>query len=471
MLRLAGVSAKKFRGGGWSAVVSSATQRGIEMKKIFASVFALGMVLASPAKAAVPITGDPGLYWSGLVTSTIGGSPVLASRSIAMAQLAIFEAANATTGARYDSYLNINATSGADTRAAIATATYQVLATVNAARAADYAAARDASLALVTDGTAKSQGMDAGYAIAAAVLALRANDGSTATLPYTPQPVGTPGAWQPTPPGNLPAALPQWQNVTPWLMTNVQDFVSPPRPALTSQTYTDDFNEVKDWGGTVSAFRTADQSNSATVWASTLGVLPWENVAIDLAQSNGLDTTDSARMLALLAMGNADTIIALWKTKYIYDFWRPVTAIRGADIDGNASTLSDPTWSSFLTTPNYPSYDSGVSAIAANAATILTSYFGDTNKFCIVASAGQRCYDSFSSAEQAAADARIYGGMHFRFETVAGLQQGTKVANFTLGNALAPVPEPSIWMTLILGFGVIGAGLRRRTAEARLAAA
>lgn len=439
------------------------------MRKMFLASVALGMVLAQPADAAVPITADPSLYWSGLVTSTIAGSPVLASRSVAMAQLAIFEAANATTGSLYNSYAHVDPASGADTRAAIATAAFLVLSKVNPSRAADYAAARDASLALVADGAAKTQGIAAGNAIAASVLALRANDGSTAMLPYTPQPVGTAGAWQPTPPGNLPAALPQWQNVTPWLMTNVQDFVSAPPPALTSQTYTDDFNEVKDWGGAVSAFRSEEQSKDAALWASTLGVLPWENVAIGLAEANGLGTTDAARMLALLAMGNADTIIALWKTKYTYDFWRPVTAIRQADIDGNAATLTDLSWISSVTTPNYPSYGSGVSAIAGNAATILSSYFGDANEVCIAASAGKKCYDSFSLAQQAAADARVYGGMHFRFETVAGIQQGASVANFTLKNALAPVPEPSTWAMLIAGFGIIGAGVRRRGAGTRLA--
>lgn len=422
---------------------------------------------ATPAAAAQLVTGNPALYWSSVVSATLGGSPITTSRSIAMAQLAIFEAANATTGRLYNSYLNSGVVGG-DTRAAIAVAARNVLVAVNPARTADYDAALADALSFIPDSAAKTQGIATGAAIAAATIANRLGDGNDLTLAYSPQPVGTPGAWQPTPPANAAPAFPQWQNVTPWVMTSTDQFLSAPPPALGSVQYATDFNEVKDWGGTISALRMDDQTANAMVWASTgaaSAVLPWQDVAIELAEAASMTAEDAARMLALLAIGNADTIIALWDTKFQYDFWRPVTAIRQADIDGNAATLTDTDWTSRVITPNYPSHSSGIAAIAGNAQTVLSSVFGDANNFCIVAPAGQRCYDSFSAAATSAAEARIHGGMHFRFETDAGLLQGRSIAGFTLGNALAPVPEPQTWTMLILGFGLVGAGMRSKASS------
>lgn len=439
-------------------------------KRILAPVAALllASAAATPAGAAQLVTGNPALYWSSVVSSTLAGSPITASRSIAMTQLAIFEAANATTGRRYNSYLNSGAIGG-DTRAAIAVAARNVLVNVNPARTAEYDAALAEALSLIPDSPAKTQGMATGAAIAAATIANRMGDGSNLPVAYTPQAPGTPGAWQPTPPGNLPAAFPQYQDVTPWVMTSTDQFRSLPAPALDSVAYAINFNEVKEWGGMDSLLRTADQTENALVWASTgalAAVLPWQDVAIELAEGAGMDETDAARMLALLAMGNADTIIALWDTKYEYDFWRPVTAIHNADIDGNDATMTDATWMSRVTTPNYPSHSSGIAALAGNAQAVLTSFFGDANSFCIVAAAGQRCYNSFSAAAESSAEARIHGGMHYRFETDAGLLQGRSVAGFALSNALAPVPEPGAWAMLIAGFGLVGAGMRARNRPA-----
>jgi hypothetical protein len=427
-------------------------------------------VAAAPAGGAQLVTGNPALYWSSVVSSTMGGSPIITSRTIAMVQLAIFEAANATTGQKYNSYLNTGATGG-DTRAAIAVAARNVLVAVNPSRTGEYDAALANALSLIPDGPDKTAGMATGATIATATIAKRANDGSALKLDYTPKAPGTPGAWQPTPPGDLAAALPEWQNVAPWVLKSTDQFLAAPPPALSSAEYAADFNEVKDWGGTVSALRTADQTTNALVWAGTgarSAILPWQDIAIQLAEGAGMTAEESARLLALLAMSNADTIIAVWDSKYLYDFWRPVTAIRNADIDGNAATLTDTQWMSRITTPNYPSQASGIAAVAGNAQTILNAFFNDANDFCIVAAAGQRCYNSFLAATQAAADARVHGGMHFRFETTAGLLQGRQVAGYTLANALGAVPEPGTWAMLILGFGAIGWALRNQQTKASM---
>lgn len=417
---------------------------------------------ASPAAAAQLVTGNPALYWSSLVATTIAGSPITTSRTSAMAQLAIFEAANATTGRKYNSYLHSGAIGG-DTRAAIAVAAHNVLVAVNPARTSDYNTALATALALIPDSPSKTRGMATGATIAAKTIASRKGDGSNVGVPYSPQPTGTPGAYQLTPPLFPAAAGTQWPGVTPWVMASGDQFRAAPPPALGSAAYATDFNEVKDWGSTGSVLRTADQTDAAVVWASTAGGATWANVAIELAEGAGMTAEDAARMLAILAMGNADTFISVWDSKYHYDFWRPITAIRNADIDGNAATVIDGGWTSRINAPPYPGHSSGLSGVGGNAQAVLTSFFGDANSFCINGTAGQRCFNSLAAGAQDAADSRIYGGIHFRFENNAGLSQGRSVANFALVNALAPVPEPQTWAMLILGFGLLGAGMRSRT--------
>jgi hypothetical protein len=429
------------------------------MRAVIAAALLAGAA-AMPASAVVTVGGNPALYWSSLVTSTLTGSPIATSRTAAMAQLAIFEAANATTGQRYSSYLNSGAVGG-DTRAAIAVAAHGVLVSVNPARTGDYNTALADALALIPDGAAKVQGMATGAAIAAATIANRAGDGFNLVVPYSPQSPETPGAYQLTPPGFPPPAGAQLPGVTPWVMTSGDQFRALPPPALDSAQYAADFNEVKDWGATSSLLRTADQSNAAVVWASTAGGATWANVAIALADGAGMSTEDAARMMAILAIGNADTFISVWDSKYHYDFWRPITAIRNADIDGNNATLMDAGWSSLLTTPPYPSHSSGISGVAGNAVAVLESFFGDANAFCISGTAGQRCFNSLAAGAMEGAESRIYGGIHFRFELTEGLAQGRSVGNLTRASLFTPVPEPQTWAMLILGFGLLGASLRR----------
>lgn len=428
---------------------------------------AIGIVGATfgsaPASASFLVEGDPVRYWSNLVSTTLGPPPPppLAARTIAMAQVAIYEAANLTTGKVNKSYLGLDAQVG-ETRAAIAVAARNVLVAINPGQTAVYDNALAASLALIPDSQAKTDGIAAGNTIAAAVIANRLNDGANLVVPYTPQAPGTPGAWQPVPPGSVPPIGPQLQNMQPWMLTSVDQFLAPPPPALNSMAYAAAFNEVKSVGSFASLARTADQTNSALVWASTGAGLTWQNIAMELAQQNGMSPTETARLLATLAISNADTFLAVWDSKYHYDYWRPYTAIRNADTDGNGATDVDPAWTSRIGNPNYPSHSSGLSGNSGSATTILASFFGENTHFCVTGTAGQRCFDSFSAAAQDSADSRIYGGIHFRFETEAGLAQGRSVANLVLANSLAPVPEPQTWAMLILGFGMVGAGMRSR---------
>jgi hypothetical protein len=421
---------------------------------------ASALLSAAPgaALASVPASGDPALYWNQVLATGLAGPPVIQSRGFAMVSTAIHEAVNATTGFQDYRFVPGVQTSGGDTRAATAVAAYNVLVAVNPAKAADYAAARDASLALVPDGAAKTAGMATGAAIATATLALRANDGATAVSTYSPTP-GI-GNWQPTPPGLGQAVAPQWGDVTPWVTASGEQFRPPPPPNIGSLEYATAYNEVMSVGAANSATRTADQTAAALYWA---GVLPtqWVQAGLSVAETSGLSTLENARLFALLNTSLADTFIGVWDSKFEYDLWRPITAIHNDD--GNPLTALDVTWTPLLNTPPYPSYISGLSGVNGASSTVLASLLGDAHSFCMTTAAtGTRCWGSFSEAASEGANSRMWGGIHFRFDDDAGLLLGQQVAGYVLStHAFDAAPEPAAWAMMILGFGLSGALLRR----------
>lgn len=425
-------------------------------------VGALGLVAsatAGQASAAILVHDDPVLYWTQQAAETLPGSTPLHSRALAMVTIAIHDAVNATTGSTHQPYLTGVSAQGGDTRAAAAQAARDVLVALNPANTANYDAALSASLSLVPDGAAKSQGVATGASYAAAMLANRAADGSAASLPYVP--TGEPGDWQPTPPALAPGALPHWGAVRPFLMQTGDQFRPGPPPALDSAAYAQAFDEVKSLGAFASAARTADQTAAAQFWATGSASLAWTRIALGLAETDGMSVLDHARTLALLSSVLADSQIAGFDSKYEYRFWRPVTAIRLADIDGNALTAADPTWTSLVTTPAFPAYVSTHSVLSRAAAVTLGSIYGD-NPFCLTLGAGTRCFDDVDAAALDASNSRVWGGIHFRFDTDAGLVLGEQLGNYAVsGDFLRTVPEPSTWATMILGFGLLGAAARR----------
>jgi hypothetical protein len=416
--------------------------------------------VATAAHAAVSASGDPALYWNQVLSGGLTGSPTVTSRSYAMVSAAIYDAVNATTGKTHAEFVTGVATSGGDTRAATAVAARNMLVALNPAKTAEYDAALSASLALVPNGAAKTNGMATGAAIATASLAARAADGSTAPSTYTPTP-GI-GNWQPTPPAGLPAAVPQWADVTPFLLTSPEQFRPAAPPNVGSAAYAAAYNEVMTVGSATSATRTADQSASATFWVQASGTAPWLQAGLGVAEGAGLSSIENARLFALISTSIADSVIGIWDAKYEYDFWRPVTAIRAGDIDGNDLTTGDALWTPFITTPNHPSYISGHSGVASAGATILENFFGDAHNFCLLASGLTRCWDSFSDAAQDAANSRLWGGIHWRFDNEAGTALGRGVAEYALNSkAFDAVPEPAAWGLMLLGFGCAGGVLRR----------
>ena len=438
-----------------------------------AALAALALAVSGgAARAEVQASGDPALYWNQVLATGLSGPPVVQSRSYAMVSTAIHDAVNSTAGNPAGNFIQGVATQGGDTRAATAVAAYNVLVAINPAKIADYTTALNASLALVPDGVAKTNGIATGTAIAAATLAFRANDGFSTPSSYLP--TGQIGHWAPTgpvPPGapNGGAVAAQFADMTPWVMTSPDQFRPAPPPNIGSIAYAVAYNEVMAIGSSTSATRTADQTTAAQFWAGTAGVQQWVQAGLDIVEPEGLSTLENARLFAMLTVSVADTLIGVWDSKFEYDLWRPVTAIHTDD--GNPLTTADGAWLSLIGNPSYPAYASGLSGVAGASSTILAAFLGDAHNFCMTGTAGTRCWSSFSEAALDGASSRLWGGIHFRFDNETGLLMGQDIASFTIAStAFDVVPEPATWAMMILGFGLAGAMIRRRSRRTDFAA-
>src|SRR5262249_35915336 len=245
----------------------------------------------------------------------------------------------------------------------------------------------------------------------------------------------------------LPAAAPQWATVTPFCIPGDSAFRPPPQPDLDSAEYTAAFNEVKSLGAADSATRSAEQTEIARFWAGGPGTFTsgghGNQTAQDVATRRGNSLVENARLFALLNVAQADAYFAVWDAKYEYNFWRPVTAIRAADTDGNPDTLPDSTWTPLLVTPNHPSYISGHSGHSAAAAAVLAAFFGtDTIGFSLTTDSLRGgvtpSFDSFSDAVREVSDARVYAGIHWRFDVAAGEALGYEVGKYVVSHCLLP---------------------------------
>jgi membrane-associated phospholipid phosphatase len=226
--------------------------------------------------------------------------------------------------------------------------------------------------------------------------------------------------------------------VTPFALTRADQFRPDGPPEVTSAAYAAEFNEVKRLGSASSTERTAEQTEIARFWADGSGSYTppghWNQIATDLAATEGLSGPASARLLAELNVALADAAIAAWDAKYTYDFWRPVTAIRLADTDGNAATAADPDWVPLITTPNHPDYVAGHATFSAAAATILTDAFGAQafSATSVTLPGVTRSFASFADAAAEAGWSRIYAGIHFRSAVEDGLALGQAVGDWVL---------------------------------------
>ena len=344
------------------------------------------------------------------------------------------------------------ADSFASAPAAVATAARDVLLAENPTQAAAIESAYAMSLAAIPPGPAKDAGLAIGHAAAAAIQNQRSSDGSsTADIPYTP---GTaPGEWRPTPnpfpanppppsPGFARATLPGWGNVVPFTLNDGAQFRPDGPPELTSDVYAQDYNEVQDIGEQQSVVRTLEQSEIARFWYQGFGP-GWNRIARIMAQQRTLDMWDTARLLALVNVAMADGFIAGWNTRYVFNFWRPVTAIREGDTDGNPNTVADANWNSYLNTPAIPDYPSTHSVLGGAASEVLERFFGaDDIAFTTTSGAPfagiTRSFTSFSQAAEENASSRVYAGIHFRTACNDGIKLGRKIGKFAFKHFLEP---------------------------------
>ena len=362
------------------------------------------------------------------------------TRHQVMVHIAMHDALNAIRP-RFDQYAYFGRSHSANPVAAAAKAAHDVLVAVYPAQQATLDAKLATWLAKVPNGSGKTKALTLGAKAAAAIVALRQDDGTVVDLEspdYTP---GTqPGDYQFVPPYDSAFAV-DFRYATPFGLESPEQFRVPAPPALTSRTYARAYNEVKSVGAINSTTRTTDQSNYANWWyePSDIG---WTRIARVTTTSEDLELWRAARMFALVNMALYDSYVAGWDSKVHWDFWRPYTAIRAGDTDGNPNTIKDATWQNYLETPNIQDYPSTHSALGAGAAEVLKrSFRTDRVPFSMESLTALpanpvRSFNTFTQAANENADSRVRAGIHFRFATEQGKALGRNVGSYIVKHHL-----------------------------------
>jgi hypothetical protein len=361
--------------------------------------------------------------------------PPSGQRMVAMAEIAMFEAVNAITP-RYRSTLTpAPAKVDASLEAAAAAAAGTVMAAHDSSGEAKKVL--DAYLAGLPDGTATTDGVTLGTQIATRILELRAKDGSTAPDAYRPK--TKPGIYIPT----APTFTPMWPEVTPFTMASPAAFRPAPPVALTSTRWAADYNEIKELGGRNSNKRTAQQTEEARFW---LMIGPQSNhpVARQLVLARKLDVVDAARFMAVIAAAMADSYIAVMEAKYHYEFWRPVTAIRNGDQDGNDATERDASWLPIDQTPMHPEYPcahciASATVAAAIEALLGTAEVGEISMTSVTAPGVTHRWSNVWAYADEVARARIFAGFHYRFSAEVGTMMGRQIGQQAAATFMLPL--------------------------------
>ncbi|HOC19392.1 MAG TPA: vanadium-dependent haloperoxidase [Vicinamibacterales bacterium] len=429
-----------------------------------AAALVIALAPASPAHAQTPemlslkpcevtptndVVGDWSAYMLCAISqdATFRNNSLHGGRYMAMVAAAVFDAVNGVERRYLPIRVEPAAPRGASRRAAAVEAAYRMLIAIFPAQQAELVKKRDASLARITAAAAAgsyedgdptlsvsiARGVAWGARVAAEILAWRSGD-----LPPVPPFLGETaiGKWRPTPPAFASGAGPQFATMSPWVILAPNQFRPAPPPALTSAQYTADFNEVK-------ASPTPGQVEVARFWNDNTPA-HWNRIMREAAAARQLPPSESARLFALLNLSMADAAIVCWEAKYYYNFWRPLTAVELAELDGNPDTAGltpGTTWTTVLTTPAHPEYPSGHSTQSSAAAEVLASFFGDATSFTTDSEALPvlRNYSSFAAAVDEIHGARIWAGIHFRTACAIGSEIGRAVATYVAAHAMTPV--------------------------------
>jgi hypothetical protein len=373
--------------------------------------------------------------------SSLGGtSPYMAVRMIGMVHAAMFDAVNSIER-RYRPYLvQLPVDPATSKEAAAAAAAATILATIDPKTAGDMKAALATYLASVPAGIAKSNGVKLGEAVAEKVLNERTNDGCDAPDAYLPR--TTPGVYVPT----AITLSSMWPNMKPFAMTTPSQFRPKPPISMESKEWATDFNELKDYGGKNSTKRTAQQTETALFWTSPL--LAYQPLMRQLVTAKQMDVVDSARFMALEAVGLNDAIIAVLDAKYHYNFWRPITAIRNGDIDGNPATDREATWQPVANTPMHPEYPCSHCIQSGSVAAVVKAVLGgvDIPEVALTSPATPGVthrWTNTTAFTEEIANARIWAGFHYRFSTRVGTQMGYEIGEYVVKHVMQPLVTSS----------------------------
>jgi hypothetical protein len=401
--------------------------------------------------APAPVAADDlVLRWNDIAARTANATnPFLQARHGTVVQLAVFEAANAITG-EYESYLASPpvAAEGASIEAAVVTAAHHVLRSYFAAAAAALDAARDADLAAIPEGQAKSDGIAVGLAAASAMIALRASDGALPLTTLVPTSTA-PGDYRLTT-GCAAGVFYNWKDVTPFAIASPWEYLLPPPPHLGSNTYRKDYQEAATMGAHSSALRPEERSEVARLYAASSPTFLLSMATRQVAAGRSASLTENARALALVHMAINDALVASMTNKYHYNHWRPETGIRNGDLDGDARTVQDAAFLPFIGTPCFPSYPSNHASGSVAGLEAMRRLFGAaghditlTNTVpalgALPAATISRKYSQLDAIADDVDDARVLGGIHWRYDQVAGNALGRAVATEVVKNRLRAV--------------------------------
>jgi len=388
-----------------------------------------------------PITGAAGNVitdWDekgvGILQTGTAPPPPTAFRTMAILHVAMFDAVNSIEP-RYKPYkIRLSATPDTSKEAAAAAAAAAVLAKLVPDASADVQSTLTSYLATLPDGEAKSKGIQLGQEVAAKILEARANDGASAADAYRPK--TKPGVYVPT------AITVGWQiaSMTPFALASPSQFRAKPPPSLRSAEWARDYSEIKDLGAKNSTKRTTRQTEDARFWL-LVGPRAYNPLPRQIVIAKNMDLLDSARFMALFSVSMADAGIAIFDAKYKYEFWRPITAIRNGDIDGNPGTQRDASWQPIDVTPMHPEYPCAHCIQSSTAAAVIQGLLGsdDIPEVALTSPFAPGVTHRFTSLRaftEEVANARIYAGFHYRFSTIAGREMGQKIGTYAVKSVM-----------------------------------
>jgi hypothetical protein len=394
----------------------------------------IGVLACSVAKA------DAVTAWNRIAGDIIvdaGLGPLPADRALAITHAAVYDAVNAITRRYASDEPSLKAAPGTSVEAAVASANRVALADLVPSRRAAIETAYQAALTAINDGQAKTDGILIGEKAATAMLGKRADDGFTAGETYRPS--TSPGVYVPT---IIPEA-PHWLQIKPWLMTSAAQFRPGPPPRLSSGVWARDYNEVKTLGSKNSEHRTAEQTEIAHFWEEVMPPI-YHGIIRSVADLPGREITQNARLFAAVTQATNDALIAVFDAKYHYGFWRPVTAIRNADIDGNDDTERDPSWLPFIETPMHPEYPCAHCIVSGAVGAVLQAEIGagpvpPLTTISQAAGGVSRSWTSIDDFTQEVANARILDGVHYRNSAEVGTAMGKQIGELAVIKYLKPL--------------------------------